>query len=226
MALHGIASRVRWLLWGRRATARRVTGFKAAPRTFASSDAQFAEYSALWGAAEVFNSRLGRFSYTSGRVVNSVIGSFTSIGPETIVGGLGRHPTRWLSTHPAFYSTLGQTSLAFSDSDAFDEYAPVTIGNDVWIGARAVILDGVTIGDGAIIGACSLVTKDVRPYEIVAGTPARHVRMRFGDEQIRGLLEAKWWLRDLATLRRIAPLMRSEDPEPLLAALAHERNGA
>ena len=70
---------------------------------------------------------------------------------------------------------------------------PVVIGNDVWIGFEAVILAGVTIGDGAIIGARAVVTKDVPPYTIVGGVPARPIRKRFSDEDIAALLALKWW---------------------------------
>jgi virginiamycin A acetyltransferase len=73
------------------------------------------------------------------------------------------------------------------------EYKRITIGNDVWIGARAVILDGITIGDGAIVGACAVVTKDVPPYAVVAGVPARVIRYRFSEKKIRTLLELQWW---------------------------------
>lgn len=67
------------------------------------------------------------------------------------------------------------------------------VGNDVWIGREATILPGVVIGDGAIIGAGSVVTKNVRPYEVVGGNPARHIRMRFDDADVRRLLGARWW---------------------------------
>ncbi|WP_318011557.1 CatB-related O-acetyltransferase [Mesorhizobium sp. CO1-1-9] len=70
---------------------------------------------------------------------------------------------------------------------------PTEIGNDVWIGLRAVIMPGITIGDGAIIGAGSIVTKDVAPYAIVAGNPARLLRYRFTDDQIASLLAIRWW---------------------------------
>ena len=70
---------------------------------------------------------------------------------------------------------------------------PVTVGNDVWIGARAIIMDGIKIGDGAIIGANSVVTKDVPPYAIVAGCPAKLIRYRFSEDVINKLLELCWW---------------------------------
>ena len=76
---------------------------------------------------------------------------------------------------------------------AWDNKGDIVIGNDVWIGFEAVILSGITIGDGAIIGARAVVTKDVPPYTIVGGVPARPIRKRFSDEKIESLLKLKWW---------------------------------
>ena len=77
--------------------------------------------------------------------------------------------------------------------EAWDNKGDIVIGNDVWIGYEAVILSGVTIGDGAIIGTRAVVTKDVPPYTIVGGIPAKPIRRRFSDEDIKFLCEIKWW---------------------------------
>ena len=78
-------------------------------------------------------------------------------------------------------------------TEAWDNRGGIAVGNDVWIGYEAVILSGVTIGDGAIVAARSVVTKDVPPYTVVGGVPARPIRRRFGQETIDALLELKWW---------------------------------
>ena len=78
-------------------------------------------------------------------------------------------------------------------SEAWDNKGDIVIGNDVWIGYEAVILAGVTIGDGAVIGARAVVTKDVAPYTVVGGVPARSVKKRFSDGTIQRLLELRWW---------------------------------
>ena len=78
-------------------------------------------------------------------------------------------------------------------TDAWDNKGDITIGNDVWIGYEAIILAGVTIGDGAIIGARAVVTKDVAPYTIVGGIPAKMIKKRFDDKTIADLLNMKWW---------------------------------
>lgn len=78
-------------------------------------------------------------------------------------------------------------------ADAWDNQGDIVIGNDVWIGYEAIVLSGVTIGDGAIVGTRAVVTKDVPPYTIVGGIPAKPIRNRFSDEVIASLLEIKWW---------------------------------
>lgn len=120
------------------------------------------------------------------------IGKFCSIAYNTRIG-LGGHPTDWVSSHPfAYHKKYGYRTndIPFSDDSS---NLKTVIGNDVWIGANATILAGVTVGDGAIIGAHSLVTKDVAPYSIVVGAPARHSRYRLEEEQRNALLEMKWW---------------------------------
>lgn len=136
----------------------------------------------------------------------SSIGSFCSIGPEALIGGLGKHPTSFLSTHPVFYSRKRQSGITFSQGHQhFDESAKTIIGHDVWIGARSIILDGVMIGDGAVVGANAVVTKEVPPYAIVGGVPAKIIRFRF-DENVRNLLLAwKWWQLPLSVIKQMAP---------------------
>ncbi len=92
----------------------------------------------------------------------------------------------------------------------------IVIGNDVWIGYEAVILSGVTIGDGAIIGARAVVTKDVPPYTIVGGVPARPIRRRFPDEAVEALLALKWWNWPLKRLSASLRRIQSGDLEGLL----------
>jgi acetyltransferase-like isoleucine patch superfamily enzyme len=79
------------------------------------------------------------------------------------------------------------------NSTGYHKKSNIIIGNDVWIGQSVALRPGITIGDGAIIGACSLVTKDVKPYEIVGGNPIRHIRYRYTEDQITKLLQIKWW---------------------------------
>ena len=123
-----------------------------------------------------------------------VIGKFCSIacGAKFIFTS-ANHTLKSLSTYPfpIFFEEWGLDSANITD--AWDKKGDIVIGNDVWIGYEAVILSGVTVGDGAIIGARAVVTKDVPPYTIVGGIPARYIRRRFDEETVTKLRELKWW---------------------------------
>ena len=121
------------------------------------------------------------------------IGSFVSIG-ENVRIGHGEHPLNFLSTSPYFYfDKLRWKSDETPSHNEFWNYKPVNIGNDVWIGDNVLIKNGITIGDGAIIGMGAVVTKDVPPYAIVAGVPAKIIKYRFDSNIINQLLTLKWW---------------------------------
>ena len=172
----------------------------------ASVDAQtkFGGYNKVLSGSIVSGSVIGRFTYIArARVSGADIGAFCSIGPDAIIG-LSAHPTNWLTTHPAFYSLGMQANATFSKGELFEHWKRPKIGNDVWIGARAVILGGVTIGTGAIVAAGAVVTKDVRPYAVVAGVPAREIRRRFDEDKINELLEWEWWTLPEEHLRILA----------------------
>ncbi len=117
------------------------------------------------------------------------VGAFCSIGPEVMIFGRADHPTQLVSTYPF------RTKLLKPDAGNADAVTkgPVRIGNDVWIGARAIILSGVTIGDGAIVAAGAVVARDVPAYGIVAGNPARLIKHRFAPDIVAALLEIRWW---------------------------------
>ncbi len=150
-----------------------------------------------------FNCEFGRYTYFFGynSGVSAKVGRFCSIARGVHLG-LGMHPVdSFVSTSPVFFSKHNMIQKSFSDREYFDGSKEVTVGNDVWIGANALIKDGVKIGDGAIIGAGSVVTKDVLPYEIVAGVPAKRLRMRFSEEDVKFLQATKWWEKDEEWLR-------------------------
>lgn len=123
----------------------------------------------------------------------------------------GNHALRSLSTYtfPIFFEEWGLD--AKNIREAWDNKGDITVGNDVWIGYEAVILSGVTIGDGAIIGARAVVTKDVPPYTIVGGIPAKPIRKRFDDAVIERLEALRWWDWDEEKIRRNLPAIQSGD---------------
>jgi acetyltransferase-like isoleucine patch superfamily enzyme len=115
------------------------------------------------------------------------IGNFCSIGPGVIITS-GNHPLESVST---FKSTHSELASVFSFSENCHE--PIDIGSDVWLGSNVIVLPGVSIGNGAVIGAGGVVTKDVPPYAIAVGCPARTFRFRFSEGQIELLLASQWW---------------------------------
>jgi acetyltransferase-like isoleucine patch superfamily enzyme len=157
------------------------------------------------------NARLtmGRYSYGDPLVVTFTgddasvrIGAFTSIGPDVVLMDGGNHRMDWVSTFP-FRASL-QLPEAYEDGHPKSR-GDIEIGNDVWIGRGARVLSGVKIGDGAVVGGYAVVTRDVSPYTIVAGNPARDVRRRFSDAQIDALQRIAWWDWPMEEIVRCVP---------------------
>ena len=127
----------------------------------------------------------------------------------------GNHSLRSLSTYtfPIFYEQWGLDPKNIRD--AWDNKGDIVIGNDVWIGYEAVILSGVTVGDGAVIGTRAVVTKDVPPYTIVGGVPARPIRRRFDPQTIARLEELRWWDWEEERIARNLSAIQSGRPDLL-----------
>lgn len=176
----------------------------------------------------------GAFSYAESNFQfhSAKVGRFCSIARDVIVGLGQDHPTGWLSTHPFQYGGGGLARVEgryeglpeyqkWAANQAFEPAATTTvIGNDVWIGDGAFIVGGVTVGDGALIAARTVVTKDVPPYAVVAGSPARVIRHRFSDELIARLVAFGWWNYDLSGIK---DELDFPQPERCLALLDEKR---
>ncbi|WP_303312649.1 CatB-related O-acetyltransferase [Hymenobacter sp. BT730] len=154
------------------------------------------------------------FDFTGDRLT---IGKFCMIasGVEFLLNG-ANHLTEAVSAYP--FAVFGGDWAGAMDGKSYPTKGDTTVGNDVWIGYRATILPGVHIGDGAIIGAHAVVTRDVAPYTIVGGNPAQLLRPRFDEAITAQLVAIAWWEWPIEKITRYAPLLTG-DPAPFLAAL-------
>lgn len=164
---------------------------------------------------------IGDFSYGVPTVwswggATLAIGKFCSFanGIHILLGG--NHRVDWVTTYP--FSAISHWPEAAHIQGHPATNGDVIIGNDVWVGYKATILSGVTVGDGAVIGAHALVTRDVPAYAIVGGNPARTIRMRFSDDIIEQLLRVRWWDWNLERIRRYIPLLMQSDISKFLNA--------
>lgn len=161
-----------------------------------------------------------RLHQTSLIVINSliIIGKFCSIAcGAKFLFNCANHTLKSLSTYtfPLFYEDweLDKANVA----SAWDNKGDIVIGNDVWIGYEAVIMAGVHIGDGAIVGTRAVVTKDVPPYTIVGGIPAKEIRKRFNSDMIEQMQALKWWDWPVDKIREFLPYLKDERWDKLQA---------
>ena len=148
-----------------------------------------------------------------------VIGPYCSIADNVVIFLGSNHRPDWISTYP--FRVQWNIEGAYTDGHPATR-GDVRIGADVWIGQAATILSGVEIGPGAVVGATATVTKDVRPYAVVVGNPAREVRRRFDDASVDRLLQLRWWGWPDERVRRMVPVLCSSDVDALLTTLPPE----
>lgn len=156
------------------------------------------------------------------RTGNAVVGKFCQFaGYVRIMGYAEEHNTRLISTYPFSQHIDGVRVSNYH----FEFKKTTTIGNDVWFGELCYIATGVTVGDGAVIAAHAVVTKDVPPYAVVGGNPAKILRMRFSESEIVLLLEMKWWDWDLELIKKAVPLLTIADVSELYKFYLEEVKG-
>lgn len=175
---------------------------------------KFAKTSALRHGSRCYNVELGDYSAVGVecKLIRVRIGRFSVIARNCDIG-LGVHPTSYLTTHSIFYKNSPWPSHPEWVKPLEDTTDKLTyIGNDVWIGAKVTVMDGVRIGDGAIVAAGSVVVKDVPPYAIVGGCPAKVIKYRFPQEMIDRLEEIQWWNLPDEEITKVVELMHTKNP--------------
>ncbi|MCJ9430607.1 CatB-related O-acetyltransferase [Kordiimonas marina] len=169
---------------------------------------------------------VGRFTYAArppvikewGEGAALEVGAFCSIAEDVVFCLGGNHRTDWIATFPFSHLKMpGQTDTPILGHPA--TRGDIKIGNDVWIGFGATIMSGVTVGDGAVIGANAMVLRDVAPYTVVGGNPARAVRRRFDDDMITLLTQLRWWDLETEEIGAIAQDLTTAPTLPLLKDL-------
>ena len=159
----------------------------------ALKDCKIHKTSKVCAGSHLVNVSIGKYSdigYDC-TIINTEIAAFCSLGANIIIGGAS-HTIDWVSTSPVFNENKDHLPKKFSNHK-FNLESKNIIGNDVWIGNNVLIKSGVCVGDGAVIGMGSVVTKDVPPYEIWGGNPAKLIKNRFDENEKKELLKIKWW---------------------------------
>ena len=168
--------------------------------------------------------KFGKYSYGNPNIKWAIpglsveVGNFTSIGMGVTIflgNGMG-HDSRFVSTYPFGHTYHNMFPNVLNNS--INTSGSVVIGNDVWVGEGATIMSGVTVGDGAIIASNSHVVKNVKPYSIVGGNPAKHIKYRFNEKQINSLLQIKWWEWDESRINKCMHLICSSDINAFIEA--------
>ena len=197
--------------------------------SYVDRHSKFAGKNLVGSDTVIRSSNFGKYSYVANNcnIVKLNCGKFCSIGSH-VTCGLGQHPKSFVSSHPIFYNKYAfdfmDNKLAYHSFNSHgytDDLKKwhVEIKNDVWVGNNVTFVDGISVGNGAIIGANSLVTKNVADYSIVAGSPAKILGYRFEPQIIKSLLHLKWWDWEDATVHSYIHLF--DNPEKLIEEITN-----
>lgn len=187
-------------------------------------DSELGKYVNIQRNNLIYSSSFGRYTYTGKNLTcwNSKIGSFCSISWNVSIGG-ANHDYKKVTTSAFLYSDIFNLK---GNNKGYNRFSnECIIGNDVWIGCGATICRGVIIGDGAVIAANAVVTKDVKPYSIVGGIPAKHIKFRFENNIIEDLLNIRWWTFPESAIRENFGLFNSYPSKEIISKLKLIKNG-
>ena len=209
-----------YFLWG---FFKNLLNSRVSSLSFISSKCVLDKTCVVYRNVKIKSSRIGAYTYVSAHtdIENAEIGKFCSIADHCRIG-MSSHPLNYLSTSPIFTQTINALQECWIDKDVFkhkSEEERVYLGNDVWVGSHALINGGVHVGDGACIAAGAVVVKDVPPYAIVGGVPAKIIRYRFEQNTIDRLVVLKWWNCPEQKIRTLVPLIQKDVTDDVLCEL-------
>lgn len=172
----------------------------------------------------IYYSNIGSYTYIApGCIINNCkIGCYCSIAMNVKIG-MGSHPLQYISTSPIFYNPNNPLRTKLVKKDLYNEFEKTDIGSDVWIGVNSIIKDGVKISHGAVVGAGSVVTKDVPPYAVVGGVPAKIIKYRFDENIIALMLETKWWEWEMKKIKQSISMFSTDVNLSLIASLNNNK---
>lgn len=183
--------------------------------TYITRDSELSEYVNIRKGSEIYSSKIGRFTRVNGaRVSHADVGAFCSFAPDAHVGGGGDHPLNQLSTASVFYmcDSFHHPKVRLATQSKYkNALKTVRIGSDVWVGSGARIKHGVNVGHGAVVGSGAVVVKDVPPYAIVGGVPAKVIGYRHDDKLREVLIASEWWCWDEKLLRKATELFDEDE---------------
>lgn len=188
----------------------------------AITNSRLAKKARVCSGSQINDSDIDNYSYIGHDCffVNVQVGRFSSVADNCRLGG-ATHPIERVSTSPVFHSGKNILKKNFANHPDIST-AKIIVGHDVWIGANAIVLSGVSIGTGAVVGAGSVVTKSIPPYEIWAGNPAKKIRDRFSEETKEALLRSCWWTWDDEKIEKYA--LKFNDPAAFIEQLREEES--
>lgn len=193
---------------------KKITHKKVSPFSLWDRRSKFTKFTHILAGAKLNNVIVGKYSRVGANcnITNADVGNFTAIGKDSVIG-LGQHPTNYLTSHSIFYKkgNWGWHDDWIAAID-FVEEKRIHIGNDVWIGRHCMVMDGVTIGDGVTVAAGAIVTKDVPPFAIIGGVPAKVIKYKFSQEAIDRLEEIKWWNLPDDEITKVIDLFHTKNP--------------